>query len=304
MKLSIASGININKQIIRKVHFLLIIFIVSSLNIFSQSYLIPVNAPSNRYPITFTDVDQQVLIVEFDRAVVNAGTSNGWSITIGGSPVAMVGNPVSAGNNLRIALPYPISYANRNTVLVSHTASLGTLTLTGGVKPNFSNVQAVNNYIAVAADFTNGLYGEIAPKDICAAVTDVEVEFNFTLSKRFRNSIHYCVPQVFIQWQYPAALPRTIAPFNEIGGVGSGIYRAIHTYASYPDNTDNCTWNVSIYPHLWSSGTLQPNLMVTQNMVIIILPNYKRDNGTPVPGTGDLELYPPVDDPRTLFCGG
>ncbi|HQH24765.1 MAG TPA: PKD domain-containing protein [Bacteroidales bacterium] len=245
-----------------------------------------------------------MLIVEFDRAVVNAGTSNGWSITIGGSPVAMVGNPVSAGNNLRIALPYPISYANRNTVLVSHTASLGTLTLTGGVKPNFSNVQAVNNYIAVAADFTNGLYGEIAPKDICAAVTDVEVEFNFTLSKRFRNSIHYCVPQVFIQWQYPAALPRTIAPFNEIGGVGSGIYRAIHTYASYPDNTDNCTWNVSIYPHLWSSGTLQPNLMVTQNMVIIILPNYKRDNGTPVPGTGDLELYPPVDDPRTLFCVG
>ena len=49
---------------------------------------------------------------------------------------------------------------------------------------------------------------------------------------------------------------------------------------------------------------LQPILYVTQNAVIITIPNYKKDNGTPVPGTGDLGLDPPVDDPRTLFCVG
>ncbi|MBK9391352.1 MAG: hypothetical protein IPN68_14615 [Bacteroidetes bacterium] len=44
-------------------------------------------------------------------------------------------------------------------------------------EPDFVNVSAVNNYIAVAADFTNGLSGEIPPSDICAPVENVEVEY-------------------------------------------------------------------------------------------------------------------------------
>ena len=56
----------------------------------AQSYLVPVDAPNNIYPITFTDAAQQVLMLEFDRAVTAPGTSAGWTITVGGVPVAMV----------------------------------------------------------------------------------------------------------------------------------------------------------------------------------------------------------------------
>ena len=54
---------------------ILLIFILGllSLNVVTgQSYLIPVNAAGNKYPITFTDEMQQTLIIEFDRAVTAA----------------------------------------------------------------------------------------------------------------------------------------------------------------------------------------------------------------------------------------
>ena len=63
-----------------------------------QSYLIPTVPASNQYPITFTDEAQVTLILEFDRAVTSGGTSAGWTITVGGVPVPMVGNPTPAGN--------------------------------------------------------------------------------------------------------------------------------------------------------------------------------------------------------------
>ncbi len=286
---------------------ILLIFILGllSLNVVTgQSYLIPVNAAGNKYPITFTDEMQQTLIIEFDRAVTAAGTSAGWTITVGGANVVMVGNPVPSGNFLRISLPSSITYANRNSVLVSYNPAVGSMSLTGGVEPNFTNVQAVNNYIAIAADFTNGLYGELPPSDICSPVLDVQVESNIIMSRRYRNSIHYALPKIWILWEYPNAFPRTLAFYTEVGGTGSGIFRSVEAYAGYPDNTSNCTWDVGIYPYLYNTGTLQPNLYVTVNQVVIQLPNYKRDNGTPPQGTGNLGIDPPVDDPRTLFCVG
>ena len=270
---------------------------------FSQSHLIPVDAPANKYPITFTDIAQNTLVLEFTASVTSAGTATGWTITVGGSPVPMVGSPTGAGNFLRITLSSSIAYANRNTVIVSY-AGTGGLTLTGGLSPVISNVQARNNYIAVAADFTNGLYGENPPIDICAQVINVEIEYNITLSQRYRNSIHYSLPIAWFQWQYPAVTPVTYPPFTEVGGAGTGVYRVVQNYPSYPDNTLNCTWDISVFPHLYNTGTLQPNLNVTQRRVVITIPNYKKDNGTPVPGTGDLGIDPPIDDPSTLFCVG
>jgi len=178
------------------------------------------------------------------------------------------------------------------------------MALTGPVEPNFTNVQAINNYVATSADFSNGLYGELAPVDICAPVLAVQVESNIVMSKRYRNSIHYSLPKVWIQWEYPAAFPRTLGFYAEVGGAGTGTFRAQEAYPGYPDNTTNCTWDVSIYPYLYNTGTLQPNLYVSVNQIVIQLPNYKRDNGTPPPGTGDLGIDPPVDDPRTLLCVG
>jgi gliding motility-associated-like protein len=294
---------NIRRMGARKIFILLIFFILTSVNLLAQSYLIPVDATNNKYPITFTDAAQQTLILEFDRAVTAPGTSAGWTITVGGVPVAMAGNPVMAGNFLRIVLPASISFANRNSVIVSYNAAVGTMSLTGGLEPTITNVQAINNYIGVQADFSNGLYGENPPVDICAAVQNVDITSNIVVSTRFRNSIHFRTPRMYTLWMFPAVNPKTDPNYVETGGVGSGIYSATQSYAAYPDNTTNCTWVISVYPFVLGAPP-QPILNVTNNQVFITIPNYKKDNGTPVPGTGDLGLDPPVDDPRTLFCVG
>src|SRR5664279_4039766 len=117
MKTSISAVIqNTLNMRARKIFALLTIIILSTSSLFSQSYLIPVDAPNNKYPITFTDAAQQTLILEFDRAVTGAGTSAGWTITVGGVPDPMVGSPTFVGNFLRISLTTPITYANRNSV--------------------------------------------------------------------------------------------------------------------------------------------------------------------------------------------
>ena len=74
----------------RKLLSLLTILLLSTYPLFAQSFLIPVNAPANKYPITFTDAAQQVIMIEFDRAVTSPGTAVGWTITVGGVGVPMV----------------------------------------------------------------------------------------------------------------------------------------------------------------------------------------------------------------------
>jgi len=269
----------------RKLLSLLTILILSTSSLFSQSFLIPVNAPANNYPITFTDAAQQILILEFDRAVTAAGTAAGWTITVGGVGDPMVGIPVGVGNFLRIQLSVPISYANRNAVLVTYNKLVGTMSLTGPVEPSFAGVQAFNNYIAVQADFSNGLYGELPPVDICAAVLSVDVASNITMTQRYRNSIHYLTPKLYLTWMYPLDVPKSQPFYIETGGVGSGVYSITANYAAYPDNTLNCTWDIRIFHWLLPTGgaNLQPLLFVGQNAVIVTIPNYKKDNGTPVP---------------------
>jgi PKD repeat protein len=108
---------------------------------------------------------------------------------------------------------------------------------------------------------------------------------------------------MYTLWWYPALTPKTDPDYVETGGVGTGIYSGTQNYLAYPDNTLNCTWDISVYPYIQGVAP-QPILSVTNNQVFITIPNYKKDNGTPVPGTGDLGLNPPVDDPSTLFCVG
>jgi hypothetical protein len=301
---SISEIKSIHNMRARKLFALLALSFLSTFTLFSQSYLIAPDPPNNIYPITFTDAAQQVLILQFDRAVTAPGTAAGWTITVGGLPVVMAGPPAAALNFLSITLPSSISYANRNSVRVSYNNLLGTLTLIGGLHPNIVNIQAVNNYVAVAGDFFNGLYGELPPVDICAPVLSVQTQYNITITQRYRNSINFAAPLIYERWMYPSDTPKTQDYFVEVGGVGTGIYSYTAIFAAYPDNTINCTWEIQMFPYLFSTGTYQPDLFVTQNAVIITIPNYKKDNGTPVPGTGTLALNPPVDDPSTLFCVG
>ncbi len=82
---------------------------------------------------------------------------------------------------------------------------------------------------------------------------------------------------------------------DEVDSAGSAIYNiSVTRPTDYPDNTLNCTWEIAIYPYIYNSGTLQPNLFVTpQNLVFTTIPNYKKDNGTPAPGTGTVNIIHP-----------
>ena len=294
-----------------KIFTLLAIFILSTPSLFAQSYLIPVDVPTNQYPVTFTDAAQKVLMVEFDRAVTAPGTSAGWTITVGGVPVVMVGAPLMAGNFIRITLPASIGYNDRSSVLVTYNAAVGTMSLTGPVEPNFVNQAAYNNWIPVKADFSSDVYGEKAPFDICAAITDVEIEYNILITQRLRNSIHYNSPRVYLTWISGIDATKSQKNFVENAPVGSGTYKVIVQMtdgpggmpAGYPSNTSNCTWKMTMFPYM-RIGTSAISVYANDNPIVINLPNYKLDNGTPVPGTGDLGLFPQVDHPSTLFCVG
>ena len=287
----------------RKLITLLTITILSTFSLYSQSFLIPVDAVNNKYPITFTDAAQQKLVLYFTKNVTPGANIStvGWSVTGTAATITQID---AIGTNVLITLNTSITFAERNNVKVTYNALAGSFSMADLTEPNFLNISAVNNYIAVPADFSNGLYGENPPVDICAKVENVEVSYNVVVSHAYRNSIHYALPKAYITWQYPLDNPKTQPNMVESGGVGSGIYSITSLFAGYPDNTLNCTWVVGIYPYIFNSGTLQPNLFVTQNLVKITLPNYKKDNGTPVPGTGTLGLNPPVGDPSTLFCVG
>ena len=106
-----------------------------------------------------------------------------------------------------------------------------------------------------------------------------------------------------ILWNYNQPAPKSEPDYVETGGVGSGAFSKTQLNAVYPDNTTNCTWVISIYPYMPGTAP-QPSLAVVNNRVLITIPNYKKDNGTPVPGTGDLGLNPAIDNLSTLFCVG
>jgi hypothetical protein len=157
-------------------------------SLYSQSYLIPVNAPSNIYPITFTDLAQKTLVLNFTKPVTSGSNLGqlGWSVTGTSASISQIN---SSGTSVSIILSSAISYAERTSVFVSYNAAVGNFQMADLTEPDFVNVIAVNNYIAVASDFANGLYGEIPPNDLCSPVENVEVEYNTTITQRYRNSI-------------------------------------------------------------------------------------------------------------------
>ncbi len=276
---------------------------MSTCSLFSQSYLIPVNAPLNQYPITFTDVAQQQLVLNFTKNVTPGANISqvGWSVA---GTAATITRIDAMGTNVLITLSTAITYAERLNVKVTYNAATGNFQMQDGTEPlTLTNISAVNNAYPTQADFSNGLYGENPPTDICAAVLNVEVTSNLVISHRYRNSIYFRTPRMSMLWMYPAPVPKTEPDYIETGGVGTGIFNKTNIYAAYPDNTINCTWVISIFPYIPPQAPA-PGLSVTDRQVFITIPNYKKDNGTPVPGTGDLGLDPPVDDPRTLFCVG
>ena len=277
---------NMNNMDAKKLFVFLSIIFLSSYSLFSQSYLIPVNAPLNQYPITFTDVAQQQLVLNFSKNVTPGANISqvGWSVA---GTAATITRIDAIGTNVIITLNTAITYAERLNVKVTYNAATGNFLMQDGTEPSIPTISAVNNAYPTQSDFSNGLYGENPPVDICAAVMNVSVTSNLLISSRYRNSIYFRTPRMNTLWMYPAPVPKTEPDYIETGGVGTGIFNKTNIYAAYPDNTTNCTWVISIFPYI-PPQTPAPGLSVTDRQVFITIPNYKKDNGTPVPGTGDL----------------
>jgi len=214
----------------RKLFSLLTIFILSTISLYSQSYLIAVDAPTNKYPITFTDVAQQRLVLTFIKNVTPGANISqlGWSVTGTAATITQID---AAGVNVLITLNTSITFAERTLVKVSYNAAVGSFLMQDLTEPDFADVSAVNNSYPTQADFTNGLYGENPPVDICAAVLNVEVTSNIIIASRYRNSMHFRIPRMNTLWMYPAPTPKTDPDYIETGGVGTGIFSKTNTYA-------------------------------------------------------------------------
>src|SRR5450759_4360574 len=87
----------------RKLLSLLTILILSTSSLFSQSFLIPVNAPANNYPITFTDLAQLKLVLYFTKNVTPGANISkvGWSVA---GTAATISSIDAAGTNVLITL--------------------------------------------------------------------------------------------------------------------------------------------------------------------------------------------------------
>ncbi|MCX6327565.1 MAG: hypothetical protein NT144_13085, partial [Bacteroidia bacterium] len=176
---------------------LLTSIILSTSSLFSQDHLIPTVIGSNIYPITFTNTDQNQLVLEFDLPIETAGNSTGWTITVGGSPASISGSPVRLGSPpsalLRITLTSSILLASVNAVYVSYDGS-GTFTLDNSgvdVFPIIVGKQARNNWRPVIADFVKRGLTPINIADKCAVVTGIIMKQEIEIIPRLRNSIHY-----------------------------------------------------------------------------------------------------------------
>ncbi|MFW5878086.1 MAG: hypothetical protein ACOCUP_03120, partial [bacterium] len=208
MKRIITNPIKSQGQLFTLIAFLLIA--LTSLNVSGQApQLIPVDAVANQYPITFTNEAQNEFVLHFDQELTGGTEKSCWEVKIG----VNIYNPFSvtvSGNTVFLELfdeitfdPISVPYDLRESVTVTYNAGgiCNLRNLSGDNVASFTDIQAVNNWIINSDDFTIGLYGRTGNIDICAAIEDVEIEYNFSLSRKSRNSIHYFPPRMYLRWQ-------------------------------------------------------------------------------------------------------
>ncbi len=104
--------------------------------IHAQPSLIPNDPGNNIYAITFTDIDQKIISIEFDEDITVLGNTSGWTITVGGVPVSIFGPIFEPSNHkiIQFQLASAISYANRNSVFVTYNQAVSSITQIGWSK--------------------------------------------------------------------------------------------------------------------------------------------------------------------------
>ena len=225
-------------------------------NEINTSYLITAVPASNIYPVTFTTSNQKTLKLKFLYNIQYPGTTAGWNITVSGVPRSLTSDPTMSGSELTLILSSEILYSERLSVVVNYDCFAGSLKINNH-NPTITAVTAVNNYLA--------LYGDLSLNNVftllsAPGINPVQVQFDISIARQFRNSIHWDLNLFYLSWKYPDDNPKTQNYMLEVDPVGSANFTCTTQY-TYTSGS----WDARVFPYLFNCSTLQPNLFDTSD---------------------------------------
>ncbi len=218
-------------------------------SVFAQPVLIPAIPASNQYPITFTSVGQNQLILRFDSqvsATPSVWLVTGWSIT---GTTATITSVASNLNQIQISLSGAITYTQRQNVQLSYNGTGNTPIAA------FSNVAAVNNYLVSCNDFNISSINLDNSNVVCQTVT-ITATGNIVVPSVARNSIYFNETngvRINFVWLLSPLTNQTIDFSGSETFPGSGIFTVNRVY-NYPF-IDDCQISPYLYiMHYWNIG--------------------------------------------------
>ena len=232
----------------------LVLLSLAGSRVLAQPQLITTDAGNNIYPITFVDPDQQILRIEFDEIITNLGNTTGWTVTIGGTPVSLFGPIFDPSDHhiIQFQMSMAVTYANRNSVVVSYdpAASTAPIKLGGasGTVAAFGPVTAVNNLPMNCEiwDLSKFDYSQILT-EVCAPV-DVSYSVTYYVLDYYLNSVNYnpAAVRLYTVW---GDLTTSVVNGPEIS---PGVFQTIFSH-TYPDDPTVCFYDTQIYPRVVGS---------------------------------------------------
>jgi len=221
----------------------------------AQPALIPNDPGNNIYSITFTDANQQVISIEFDEVIIDLGDITGWTITVGGSSVGLLGPLFEPSDHsiILFQLASSISYADRNNVYVTYDwASSTAAPKIGGASgevASFGPVQAFNNLPMECEMWDVSRFDySLALTEICSP-TEVEYTAAYYVHDHYVNSVNYNKLEIIIQTWWGDG-----TSWGQYGAETSlGKYELTFNHV-YPDDPNVCYWNSYMAPGSNTSG--------------------------------------------------
>lgn len=290
----------INYLGIKKIIVSIILGLLTSFALFAQPQLITPGANYDPYPVRFTDEEQRIITIELTEAVTVASGTTGWTFSVGGSGVAAVG-PIVSGNTINFQLASPISYDQRLNVRVSYNGTGNIVGVNSGLQLGvISNYQAINNFKFDCSSGLTGVQSIGTVSLVACAPTKVKYSVRYEVNRRTRNSIYFSRLQARVYYQDPLNYTYDHILMSEIGLTGSGSFYAETEEFTYQVQ-DVCFFSPYAYPAFLNANSYPAfscyNSAARQNYFI---PSYQLDNQF----SGDLVVYPEIDNPRNLYCVG
>jgi len=236
---------------------IILVFLSTALG-YSQPDLIAEDRNNNLFPITFTDVNQKIIVLTFDEDITQAGVSSAYNVQVGGAPATISyvtpGSFLGYGNNqLVIGISNSISFANRFDVFVTYTqpgTPANRLQGVGGDAPSFTNIQAYNNLLLDCSHVSSFANAPVTDGD-CQPLT-ITLEGTFVWEPYARNSVYFedLTVRAWIVWQNDPFASSTPALTETVEG--SGVFTYSETF-TYPEQ-EVCFFEPYVYPRSFFSN--------------------------------------------------